>query len=76
MVFAIHTLCGEDFKKDYRMQEMTEAEVLKNPTLCERRKISFNRWDPNAKENAISGRAKHEGERVSVEASFGISFQY
>jgi len=63
MVFAIHTLCGEDFKKDYRMQEMTEAEVLKNPMLCKRCKISFNSWDPYAKEYAISGQAKHEGGR-------------
>ena len=75
MVFAIYTLCGEDFKKDYRMQEMIETEVLKNPMLCKRCEISFNRWDPKAKEYAISGRAKHEGEGVSAETSLGINFQ-
>ncbi len=55
---------------------MIETEVLKNPMLCKRCEISFNRWDPKAKEYAISGRAKHEGEGVSAETSLGINFQY
>jgi hypothetical protein len=76
MVFGIRSLCGEDFKKDYKMQEMTDAEVLKDPMLRKRCKISYQRWDPNSKEYGISGQAKHEGEGVSAETSFGISFQY
>jgi len=77
MVFGILSLCGEDFAGARgRTQEKDDAEVLKDPMLCKRCKISFKRWDPNGKEYAISGQAKHEGERVSAETSFGISFQY